>query len=106
MPSTIPMGDLRREYGHLRSEIDGAIERVLRRGWFVLGEEGAPMPATVTVVSHRPAANATVTLLGASGNLPWRPVGSGFAVVIPERLRSRPPCSYAWTIKVSTLQGP
>jgi dTDP-4-amino-4,6-dideoxygalactose transaminase len=34
------MADLRREYDHIHSEIDRAIERVLRRGWFVLGEEG------------------------------------------------------------------
>ena len=40
MPSTIPLGDLRREYDRLHSEIDDAVERVLKRGWFILGEEG------------------------------------------------------------------
>lgn len=45
MPSSVPLGDLRREYGRLRSEIDAAIERVLRRGWFVLGEEGEAFEA-------------------------------------------------------------
>jgi dTDP-4-amino-4,6-dideoxygalactose transaminase len=40
MPPTIPLGDLQREYARLHSEIDAAIERVLRRGWFILGEEG------------------------------------------------------------------
>jgi dTDP-4-amino-4,6-dideoxygalactose transaminase len=39
MPSPIPLGDLRREYGRIRAEIDEAIEQVLRRGWFILGEE-------------------------------------------------------------------
>jgi dTDP-4-amino-4,6-dideoxygalactose transaminase len=39
MPTPIPLGDLRREYTCTRSEIDQAIERVLCRGWFVLGEE-------------------------------------------------------------------
>jgi dTDP-4-amino-4,6-dideoxygalactose transaminase len=39
------MGDLKREYAHLRPEIDQAIERVLRRGWFVLGEEGEAFEA-------------------------------------------------------------
>lgn len=39
MPSNIPLGDLRREYDRLRSEIEEAVERVLRRGWFILGEE-------------------------------------------------------------------
>jgi len=39
MAARIPMADLRREYGRIRPEIDQAIERVLRRGWFILGEE-------------------------------------------------------------------
>jgi len=45
MPSSIPLGDLRREYGRMRSEIDAAIERVLRGGWFILGEEGEAFEA-------------------------------------------------------------
>lgn len=45
MPSNIPLGDLRREYSRIRSEIDGAIERVLGRGWFILGEEGEAFEA-------------------------------------------------------------
>lgn len=39
MPPSIPQGDLSREYAQLRPEIDAAIERVLRRGWFILGAE-------------------------------------------------------------------
>jgi dTDP-3-amino-3,4,6-trideoxy-alpha-D-glucose transaminase len=39
MASTIPLGDLRREYARIGSAIDEAVLRVLRRGWFVLGEE-------------------------------------------------------------------
>jgi dTDP-4-amino-4,6-dideoxygalactose transaminase len=38
-------GDLRREYSSLRDEIDAAIQRVLGRGWFVLGEELAAFEA-------------------------------------------------------------
>lgn len=45
MPPPIPLGDLRREYSRIRSEIDEAIERVLRRGWFILGEELAAFEA-------------------------------------------------------------
>jgi dTDP-4-amino-4,6-dideoxygalactose transaminase len=45
MPPTIPLGDLQREYTRLRSEIDAAVERVLRRGWFILGEEGQAFEA-------------------------------------------------------------
>jgi dTDP-4-amino-4,6-dideoxygalactose transaminase len=45
MPSNIPMADLRREYARIRPEIHGAIERVLKRGWFVLGDEGRAFEA-------------------------------------------------------------
>lgn len=43
--SDIPFGDLRREYSLLHSEIDAAMQRVLRRGWFILGEELASFEA-------------------------------------------------------------
>ncbi len=39
MAATIPLGDLKREYAQIRAEVDAAVERVLRRGWFILGEE-------------------------------------------------------------------
>jgi dTDP-3-amino-3,4,6-trideoxy-alpha-D-glucose transaminase len=45
MSSSIPLGDLRREYDRIGSDIDDAVERVLRRGWFVLGEEGEAFEA-------------------------------------------------------------
>lgn len=45
MAAPIPLGDLRREYSRFRSEIDGAIERVLRQGWFILGPEGEAFEA-------------------------------------------------------------
>lgn len=45
MPTHIPLGDLRREYAQIRSEIDAAVDRVLRRGWFILGEEGEAFEA-------------------------------------------------------------
>jgi dTDP-4-amino-4,6-dideoxygalactose transaminase len=35
----VPFGDLRREYQSLRPSIDAAIQRVLDRGWFVLGHD-------------------------------------------------------------------
>lgn len=39
LAARIPMRDLRREYTAIRSELEDAIERVVQRGWFVLGEE-------------------------------------------------------------------
>lgn len=43
--SSIPLADLQREYAAIRTEIDQAVERVLRRGWFILGEEGEAFEA-------------------------------------------------------------
>jgi dTDP-3-amino-3,4,6-trideoxy-alpha-D-glucose transaminase len=45
VPSRIPLGDLRREYARIHSDVDDAIDRVLRRGWFILGEEGEAFEA-------------------------------------------------------------
>ncbi|MCX7625359.1 MAG: DegT/DnrJ/EryC1/StrS family aminotransferase, partial [Candidatus Sumerlaeaceae bacterium] len=35
----VPFGDLARHYQRYHTEIDGAVHRVLSRGWYVLGEE-------------------------------------------------------------------
>jgi dTDP-4-amino-4,6-dideoxygalactose transaminase len=40
-PTAVPFGNLARSTAALRDEIDAAIARVLDRGWYVLGEEGA-----------------------------------------------------------------
>lgn len=40
MTSSIPLADPSREYARIRTDVDQALERVLQRGWFVLGEEG------------------------------------------------------------------
>jgi dTDP-4-amino-4,6-dideoxygalactose transaminase len=44
-PSSIPLADLRREYARIRPDIDEAIQRVLQRGWFILGREGEAFEA-------------------------------------------------------------
>ena len=36
----VPFGDLRLDYAAHKSAIDASIQRVMERGWFVLGEEG------------------------------------------------------------------
>jgi dTDP-4-amino-4,6-dideoxygalactose transaminase len=39
--SDVPFGDLHREYQALRGELDSALARVLKSGWYILGEEVA-----------------------------------------------------------------
>ena len=52
MSSSIPLGDLRREYDRIRPEVDEAVGRVLQRGWFVLGEEGEAFEAEWAEYCH------------------------------------------------------
>ncbi len=84
MPSNIPLGDLRREYRRIRSEIDEAVERVLCRGWFILGEEGKAFEAewadycgTAHAVGVGNGTDAIQLALRAAG------IGPGDQVIIP-----------------------
>lgn len=72
--------------------------------FFYLAAEGEEeMPAEIIITSHQPAPGAEATLLGAKGKLKWKKEGKGFTVSIPEQLRKKPPCRYAWTIRVSAV---
>ncbi len=82
--STIPLGDLRREYAHIRSDVNDAIERVLQRGWFILGEEveafEAEWAAYCGVAHAVGVGNGTDAIhlaLRAAG------IGSGDEVIVP-----------------------
>jgi dTDP-4-amino-4,6-dideoxygalactose transaminase len=84
MPSPIPLGDLRREHERIRSEVEEAIERVVRRGWFILGQEGEAFEAewaTYCGTSHAVGvANGTDAIqlaLQAAG------IGPGDEVIVP-----------------------
>jgi dTDP-4-amino-4,6-dideoxygalactose transaminase len=84
MASTIPMADLRREYIRIGPEIDQAIERVLRRGWFILGQEVEAFEAewaaycgTAHAVGVGNGTDAIHLALRAAG------VGAGDEVVVP-----------------------
>jgi dTDP-3-amino-3,4,6-trideoxy-alpha-D-glucose transaminase len=82
--SPIPLGDLRREYAHIRSDVNEAIERVLQRGWFILGEEveafEAEWAAYCGVAHAVGVGNGTDAIhlaLRAAG------IGSGDEVIVP-----------------------
>ncbi len=44
--------------------------------------------------------NAILTLLGNSNALKWQSVGNGVLVEIPEAVQTKPPCEFAWVIKI------
>ena len=62
------------------------------------------MPNEITIQSHLPAKGAKVTLLGSNTKLKWKKSGDGCKVSIPEYLRNNPPCNYAWTLKVTSIE--
>jgi dTDP-4-amino-4,6-dideoxygalactose transaminase len=78
------MGDLKREYGRIRVEIDRAIGSVLRRGWFILGQELEAFEAEWAAyceVDHAIGVGngtAAIQLALQSAN-----IGSGDEVVVP-----------------------
>jgi dTDP-4-amino-4,6-dideoxygalactose transaminase len=84
MPSRIPLRDLQREYSRLRPQIDQAVERVLRQGWFILGEEveafeaeWAEYCAVAHAVGVGNGTDALHLVLRAAG------IGPGDEVVVP-----------------------
>jgi dTDP-3-amino-3,4,6-trideoxy-alpha-D-glucose transaminase len=84
MPARIPLGDLRREYTRIHAEVDAAVERVLRRGWFILGQEGEAFEAEWATYCGMPHAvgvgNGTDAIhlaLRAAG------IGPGDEVIVP-----------------------
>ena len=67
----------------------------------LIQRELSELPTEIFMTGFQPAAGSRVALLGAEGELRWRPIGTGFAVEIPDQLQTDPPCDNAWVIKVS-----
>jgi alpha-L-fucosidase len=71
--------------------------------FYLADEDENQIPKEIIVKSHQPTKTASVTLLGSGKKLKWQKNGEGFIVTIPNSLRNKPPCDYAWTIKVSEI---
>jgi alpha-L-fucosidase len=68
-----------------------------------LADEGeTELPRYVTLANVVPAPNATVTLLGTGRTLSWEKSGTGFVARVPDG--TRPPASFAWVFKISSMQ--
>jgi dTDP-3-amino-3,4,6-trideoxy-alpha-D-glucose transaminase len=99
MPSSIPLGDPKRESARIRSEVDQALDRVLQRGWFVLGEEGEAFEtewAEYCGVAHAVGVgngtDAIQLILRAAG------IGPGDEVIVPA-------FASAWTALAVSMAG-
>jgi len=69
-----------------------------------LAEDGeTELPRHISMTALLPADGATVSLLGAEGELRWEKAGTGFIAEVPEPLRSNPPSDYAWVFKISAI---
>lgn len=73
-------------------------------GIYLGDEEEKSPPSKIWLSSIYPAEDAQITMLGINGHIEWEKVGKGFLVTVPESARRKPPCDYAWTIKISGVK--
>ncbi|MCF8373287.1 MAG: hypothetical protein K9H64_16830 [Bacteroidales bacterium] len=67
---------------------------------YLAEENEKGMPSKIFLSSISPADDAKMTLLGTNQELSWEKVGNGFVVNIPEKIQKKPPCEYAWVVKI------
>jgi hypothetical protein len=61
-------------------------------------------PAKIVLSNIQPEINASVTMLGLEGRLNWHSLGGGVLIDVPEFAQLHPPCSHAWTVKISKVR--
>ncbi len=71
---------------------------------YLAGEGENTPPAEIRVEGLIPADGASITMLGAEGDLEWRGDDAGFAVKIPPGARQAPPCADAWVLRISAIR--
>ena len=69
------------------------------------GDNEQSPPSKIWLSSITPENETEISMLGVDGTLEWEQVGNGFFVDIPNSVQKNPPCSYAWTIKISGITG-
>ena len=70
---------------------------------YLAGDAEVRPPAEITIEGVRPKTGGTIRLLGASNvALPWRLTGDSIIVLVPESIRSNPPCQHAWVLRFET----
>lgn len=71
------------------------------------GEATAP-PATITWPARDggpvPAAGSAVKLLGVEAPLEWKREGDHVVILVPEAVRTRPPCQHAWVVSFTVAR--
>ncbi|MEA1897667.1 MAG: alpha-L-fucosidase, partial [Bacteroidota bacterium] len=67
-------------------------------------KEETKIPQYILVDSFTPKENTLVTLLGSDVTLSWKNNGEGIIIEIPEKIQNKPPCQYAWCIKIDEIK--
>jgi len=70
---------------------------------YLADEHEVRPPERIRLTTVRPKAGAVVTMLGVEGELKWETSDTGCTIEIPAPVRNKPPCEYAWTIRISSL---
>lgn len=79
---------------------DGSVNAI-----YLAKENETQPPAKIVLTGIQAAKGADITFLGTQEPLEWKALGKGFEVTIPEKIRSKPPCREAWTIRISEVVG-
>ena len=71
---------------------------------YLAEENETQIPSKIWLSSITPSVDTKMILLGDNQELKWETAGSGFVVYIPENLQKKPPCNYAWVIKINNIK--
>lgn len=68
---------------------------------YLADENETALPAKIEFKEFSIPEASAVELLGAGKNVDWNRTENGCEIIIPEAMRSNPPCKYAWVFKIS-----
>ena len=68
---------------------------------YYMASENEVMPVQIGMTTYTLPAGSKVEMLGTGTILKWQKKGTGFIVVIPEKIRNAPPSKYVWVMKVT-----
>lgn len=78
---------------------DGSVNAI-----YLANKEEVAMPAVVRIKGMKPAAKASIKLLGYEKSLKWKYENGETIISVPSSLQKSPPCNYAWTFVFSSIE--
>lgn len=67
---------------------------------YLADENENMLPTKVILTNIYPIDRAEIRILGTNENLTWRKLSKGLEIELPEEIRYKPPCKYAWTFRI------